>query len=242
MKKLVMIGGGENGHHNTPYETAPFDKEIIALTGKVTPSFLFIGLANRYPDYYYEVMQGIYGDIYGCHTDYLTKEDIKSTKIAAQKISVADIVYVGGGNTLNLMRSLRKYGIDQLLTEASEKGKVLCGVSAGAICWCAYGESDSRPNTSTRVRGLGIVPLLFSPHIVTQPQRAEHLKKMMKTTYKIPAVALDRAALEVVGDQYRVLYLENNSKAVKCYWKQGEYYEEDIQSDAWKSADELYAK
>lgn len=52
MGKFVAIGGGENGHHNTKYETAPFDKEIIKLTGKTTPNFLFIGLANSHPDYY----------------------------------------------------------------------------------------------------------------------------------------------------------------------------------------------
>lgn len=44
MGKIVAIGGGENGHHNTKYETAPFDKEIIRLTGKQNPNFLFIGL------------------------------------------------------------------------------------------------------------------------------------------------------------------------------------------------------
>lgn len=60
MGTFVAIGGGENGHHNTNYETAPFDKEIIRLTGKANPNFLFIGLANSYPDYYFEVMDGIY--------------------------------------------------------------------------------------------------------------------------------------------------------------------------------------
>jgi hypothetical protein len=53
MGKIVAIGGGENGHHNTKYETGPFDKEIIKLTGKTSPDFLFIGLANSYPNYYF---------------------------------------------------------------------------------------------------------------------------------------------------------------------------------------------
>lgn len=50
MGKIVAIGGAENGHHNTKYETGPFDKEIIKLTGKTSPNFLFIGLANSYPN------------------------------------------------------------------------------------------------------------------------------------------------------------------------------------------------
>ncbi len=81
MGKIVAIGGGENGHHNTAYETAVFDKEIIKLTGKRRPNFLFIGLANQYSEYYYEVMNGIYGDLYGCFTDYLTDEEHKSYNI-----------------------------------------------------------------------------------------------------------------------------------------------------------------
>ena len=77
MGKIVAIGGGENGHHNTKYETGPFDKEIIKLTGKASPNFLFIGLANNYPNQYFEVMDKIYNGMYGCRTDYLRYEDIK---------------------------------------------------------------------------------------------------------------------------------------------------------------------
>lgn len=87
--KIVAIGGGENGHHNTKYETAPFDKEIIRLTGKQNPNFLFIGLANNYPDYYFEVMDGIYNGIYGCKTDYLRYEEIKNNEISSNKIKKA---------------------------------------------------------------------------------------------------------------------------------------------------------
>lgn len=107
MGTFVAIGGGENGHHNTNYETAPFDKEIIRLTGKANPNFLFIGLANSYPDYYFEVMDGIYRVRYGCHTDYLRYDDIKNQNTASSKIKNADIIYVGGGNTAKLMRLFR---------------------------------------------------------------------------------------------------------------------------------------
>ena len=143
MGKIVAIGGGENGHHNTKYETAPFDKEIIKLTGKTNPKFLFIGLANKYPDYYFEVMDGIYGGMYNCQTDYLRYKEVKSKNIASSKIKDADIIYVGGGNTYKLMRLFKLYGIDEMLAEAYNDDKVLCGVSAGAICWCDYGNSDS---------------------------------------------------------------------------------------------------
>lgn len=173
MGKIVAIGGGENGHHNTEYETELFDKEIIKLTGKDCPNFLFIGLANRYPDYYFEVMNGIY---HNCHTDHLTYTDIKSRDTLIKKIQNADIIYVGGGNTYKLMTLFRMYGIDEMLRKAYDENKVLCGVSAGAICWCKFGNSDSRKlssgsNQLIRVKGLGFVDVLFCPHINKEPFR-----------------------------------------------------------------------
>ena len=44
--RIVAIGGGENGRPGTAYETGPFDREILSLTGKRDPAFLFIGLAT----------------------------------------------------------------------------------------------------------------------------------------------------------------------------------------------------
>ena len=101
MGTFVAIGVAKTVTTTQTYETAPFDKEIIRLTGKANPNFLFIGLANSYPDYYFEVMDGIYRVRYGCHTDYLRYDDIKNQNTASSKIKNADIIYVGGGNTAN---------------------------------------------------------------------------------------------------------------------------------------------
>lgn len=247
MGKILAIGGGENGHHNTKYETAPFDKEIIRLTGKQNPNFLFIGFANKYPDYYFKVMDGIYNGMYGCKTDYLRYEEIKDKEITNKKIKNADIIYVGGGNTYKLMRLFKLYGIDEMLVNAYNDGKVLCGVSAGAICWCDYGNSDSRvissnSNQMIRVTGLGLINVLFAPHIVKEPNRTKSVKQMMKRTYKIPAVQLDNAALEIVDDKFRVLTIDNNSVAEKCYWKNGKYITQNIVSNELKHISELYER
>lgn len=247
MGKIVAIGGGENGHGKTKYETSVIDKEILRLTGKTHPNYLFIGLANPYADGYYEVMKNIYGSMYGCNTDYLTNDEHKNFDIAKSKIQWADIIYVGGGNTLKLMTGWRKYGVDKLLLEAYNDEKVLCGVSAGGICWCDYGNSDSRRFTSNcdkliRVKGLGLINILFCPHINTEPNRAVDLKRMMKSTYKIPAIAIDMGALEIVDNQYRILTIDETAIADKCYWKKGRYFCESIVDDEFKPIEMLYQK
>jgi dipeptidase E len=60
----------------------------------------------------------------------------------------ADIIYVGGGNTLKMMTLRRKLGVDKALQQALKKDIILSGLSAGSICWFDYGNSDSRKFTS----------------------------------------------------------------------------------------------
>ena len=57
----------------------------------------------------------------------------------AEKIAAADLIYVGKGNSLMMMRKWRFTGLDKLLMKASEKGTVLAGMGAGALCWFEHG-------------------------------------------------------------------------------------------------------
>ena len=72
-KKIVAIGGGENGRvksdgTQTPYETGPMDQEIIKLTGKEHPNFLFLAHSQLQSldvqDIYFQTMKNIYGGKY----------------------------------------------------------------------------------------------------------------------------------------------------------------------------------
>ena len=76
-----------------------------------------------------------------------------------------DVIYVGGGNTANMLAVWRVHGVDKLLREAWESGTVLCGVSAGAICWFEAGLTDSfGPDLQPLHGGLGFLPGSFCPH------------------------------------------------------------------------------
>jgi len=248
MGKIVAIGGGENGRPGTKYETGPFDKRIVSLTGKNQPTFLFIGLANKFADSYFAVMDGIYNGKYGCKTEYLTENDIKVPEISSLKIASADIIYVGGGNTLRLMNLLRKYKIDKMLKDAYSSDKVLCGVSAGAICWCDFGNSESRKLTSgskqtIKIKGLGLIHILFCPHFNEGEKRKNDLPRMMKSTYKIPAVALDNGtALEILDRKFRIINSIEGALAQKFYWKNGVYRSDVIEQNVYRDIDELYER
>jgi dipeptidase E len=236
------------GRPGTNYETGALDKEIIHLSDKKHPNFLFIGLANEYSVSYYDVMCNIFSGMYGCKTDHLTEKDIKQEKDALNKIESADIIYVGGGNTLRLMTLLRKYKINLMLNDAYIKNKVLCGVSAGAICWCKFGNSDSRKFTSgsdqlIKVKGLGFIHVLLCPHYNSESNRQKDLHRMMKTTDKIPAIALDDgAALVVNEDKFKIITSIDGAKAYKIYWKKGEYITQILQQNIYENIEVLYTK
>lgn len=248
MGKFVLIGGGECGRPGTHYETEIFDKEIIRLTGKKKPNYLLIAMGSLIPELYYDVMKKVYKDMWKCNTDRIKIEDLHNYEIMKQKFDWADIIYVGGGNTLKMMKSFRKYKIDILLEEALIKDKVLCGVSAGAICWCNSGNSDSRKmndedSDMIRVRGLGFVNLLLCPHYDKEVARQPSLKKMMKTTYKIPALALDNgAALEIDGDKCKLITCFETAKGIRCFWKKGNYIMEELDKNVIYNLDDLCRK
>ena len=246
MGKFVLIGGGENGWRGTKYETESIDRAIVGLTQKERPNYLLIAFASDIPELYFEIMHKIYNDFFGCNTDYLTYTDLEDSKRINEKIQWADIIYVGGGNTLRLMKILRKKYIDRYLYEAYKQNKVLCGVSAGAICWCDFGNSASivsKYNQYIKVRGLGYIHLLLCPHYDVDMRRKGSLKKMMESTYRIPALALDNgAAIKIVDDEFCIITSKKNAKAVKYYWKNNIYVEENINTNYSYKLECLYKK
>lgn len=235
MGKIVAIGGGEIGRPGYGFETLSIDKEIIKLTGKKNPKLLFIPTASSDSEGYYNVVKKYFGDKLKCDVSvlYLIKEKLSKKEIE-NKVMNSDIIYVGGGNTLKLMTIWRKYGLDIILKKAYKKGIVLSGVSAGSICWFSYGNSDSRKFTSNsnqliKVTGLGFIDALHCPHYDVEVHRQEDLKNMMKKVSRIVAIAIDNCcALEIVDDKYRILKSKPTSNAYKIYWKNNQYFKEEI--------------
>lgn len=225
MSKFVLIGGGENGREGTEYETGEIDKEIIKLTNKPNNiNFLFLAHGNNYEDSYYEIMKKIYTEKFNCNCDILTKKEVQEKEIAQKKIEWADIVYVGGGNTLNMMQLWSQSGFDEILKSFLQKEKVFCGISAGAICWCKYGISDSKKNNEDDeyiiVKGLDIFNILFCPSYDERIKSEENLERLMKDV-KMPMLALEKGTAIIINNgKYKII---RSLKNKKVYKKEGKY-------------------
>src|SRR5579863_363198 len=109
---IVAIGGGKIATR----QTLPIDREIIRLTHQKNPRLLFIPTASSDSEIYWKKVQKYFGDFLKCKTDvlFLMKENPSREQIRS-KISGTDIIYVGGGNTLQMMRVWRRLGVDKLL-------------------------------------------------------------------------------------------------------------------------------
>jgi len=257
-KKIVAIGGGENGRLNRndnsryPYETGSMDKEIIRLTEKEKPNFLFLGHAGlQFQESYFEVMFNIYNKMYGCECKILHSDDLADMNKTQELINWADIIYEGGGNTKAMMQLWRDTGLDKMLIQAYEEGKVMCGVSAGANCWFKSCSSDAMqielndPNAPLiKVDGLGLVDGLFTPHC-DERNRLSHLKDLLQTENMVGIAVSNCAAIVIVDNDYRLVTSDASfhgieAYGVRAYWQNGEYYQENIeQSNEFKNLNDL---
>ena len=233
-RKIVAIGGGELNM----LETADIDKRIIELTGKTRPKALFIPTASGEPDGYVETFEACYGKHFGCQTRVLK---LIQNPPAFEEISAlvldSDLIYVGGGNTYRMMKIWRRLKLDTVLAEAASRGIVLSGLSAGAICWFKYGHSDSRSFSSRvawdyiRVSGLGFINAVYCPHYHHEA-REDSFAEMIAKRGGIGIACDNNAAIEIVGDRYRVLTSAPNAKAYKLFKRNGRAIVRELSQDS----------
>lgn len=236
MKHIIAIGGGEIGRTGHPTDTTDIDKQIITLSGKTKPKVLFLPTASNDSSDYFAGFNQHYGKRLGCNISALNLYS-KPSKVAIElAIDNADVIYVGGGNTLKMMMLWRRMGVDKMLVKAYENGTVLSGLSAGAICWFNAGLSDSRSFSSggkvwsyINVHGLNLEDILICPHYDMEPKRQSALKHSLRNKRSV-AIALDNcAALEIHDDTFRILSSKLGAKAHKAYWLKGKYFVNEIQ-------------
>jgi dipeptidase E len=114
-----------------------------------------------------------------------------------------DVVYVGGGNTENMLAIWRVHGVDRALRQAWEAGVVMAGLSAGSLCWFESGTTDSfGSGLETLTGALGFLPGSHSPHYDGDPARRPRYQQLIAEG-ALPAgyAADDGAALVFHGTE-----------------------------------------
>lgn len=129
-------------------------EEILRLTGKSNAcdvNVVYLGTPGYESQTGYDLQAKGFEES-GCVVNHLKLTQVKKSKSVSAhiraSIEAADVIAVSGGNTLYAIKQWKKLGVDVLLRTACDRGAVLCGGSAGAICWYEGGHSDSRDPTS----------------------------------------------------------------------------------------------
>ncbi len=230
----MLFGGAGNEESHDDFESAA--DEMIALTGKAAPNFLFIGYAQLEPHHGFEY----YGDVFmrrGCASSYLDGTDAADPASAKEKIGRADLIFIIGGSTAKLMDTLDRGGISPILRDAAGRGCVMTGLSAGAIALCLAGASKNEDYCTQT--GAGCLPLYFCPHSLTSPRRLAFFKEEIKKTPAGVGIALDGAALEISGGRYRAFVHNRGGYLAKVFREKGGRLSENDLAPEWSQIEEL---
>ncbi|MGA2500389.1 MAG: peptidase E [Tepidisphaeraceae bacterium] len=111
-----------------------------------------------------------------------------------------DVIYVGGGNTANMLAVWRVHGVDRVLREAWRRGIVLAGVSAGMLCWFEGGVTDSFGRPLSAIRdGLGFLKGSACPHYDGETDRRPTYHRLLRRGLGAGVAADDWAAIHYIG-------------------------------------------
>jgi peptidase E len=158
-------------------DSSLIDDYVLSLTDSERPRVCFLPTASGDADHY--VVRFYRRFAASCDASHVSLfrrdqgtggvEDDLASHLLAQ-----DLIYVGGGNVVSMLGAWRAHGLDEVLKKAWRKGIVLCGPSAGSLCW--FDEALSAFHGAPRgVRGLGLLPYSNCVHYDAEPaRRAEY--------------------------------------------------------------------
>jgi len=195
-KHIVAIGGGGFGRNNLSYL---IEKYILDLSENISPKICFLPTATGDDDTYIVRFYSIFNRL-NCKPSHI--EFFKRTTNIRNHIMEQDIVFVGGGNTKSMLAIWNDWGMSDLLNEAYNKGVIMSGVSAGAICWFTSGITDSWDNELRILPCLDFIRGTCCPHYDEEPSRIPYVKKILLEEKVTNCIAIEGgSAIHFIDDK-----------------------------------------
>ncbi len=186
-RQIVAFGGGGfSMEAGNPH----LDEYVMSLARqrRERPRVCFLPTASGDADHYIvRFYRAFPGSI--CEPSHISlfRRDRGASDLREHMLS-QDLIYVGGGSVISLLGTWRAHGLDSILAEAWRAGVILCGLSAGSLCWYSQGVTSFHGEV-LRVRGLGLLPWSNCVHYGTGQGRREayhrHLRAGMCPGYAV---------------------------------------------------------
>ncbi len=212
-KNIVAIGGGGFGRSLGQLK---IEKYITSLVKKDRPKICFLATASGDNDLYKLNFYRAFSKL-NCitsHIDFFSRTENLEKKVLSQ-----DIIYVGGGNTKSMLAVWKEWNLNSILKLAYEKGIVMSGVSAGAICWFEHGITDSFLNKLEIISCLGFVNGIACPHYDEEKEREPFVKELINKKIINSCICLEgNCALHIKNDfDYKSINFGNNKNCFKIF-------------------------
>jgi dipeptidase E len=191
-RQILAIGG----HAMRPGE--PLDDLLLELTGASRPRVLLLPTASAESEAY--VVRFYETFARRAEASHLSLFDIPPPDIRSIVLD-QDAIFVGGGNTANMLAIWRVHGVDGFLREAWEAGVVLAGVSAGSICWFEAGVTDSFREELDGLDCLGFLPGSNCPHYDGEETRRPAYHRLVAEGFRPGLAADDFVGLRFSGTE-----------------------------------------
>ena len=173
----------------------------LSLTEKERPRVCLVPTAtNELPEYTVRFYENLSGVADCSHVSFFPwpRAGLRDHVLSR------DVLFIGGGNTANMLAIWRVHGFDQILREAWEQGIVLSGASAGMICWFEAGVTDSfGPQLEGMRDGLGFLPGSACPHYDGEERRRPVYTRLVANGFPAGMAADDTVGLHYVGTELR---------------------------------------
>src|SRR3954453_8038338 len=164
---IFAMGGG--GFLSEPADAA-LERYVLGLAENAEPRICFLPTASGDPQEQVVRFHAAF-DPLPCHAEALELFHLHGRDLDVREhILAQDIVYVGGGSMRNMLAIWREHELDRIMPEAWERGVVLCGLSAGSMCWFRHGVTKSGGPPEV-VAGLDLLPASNSVHWSAEPDR-----------------------------------------------------------------------
>ncbi len=192
----MAMGGG--GFSMEP-ENLLLDKYILAQVKNDLPKVCFVPTASgdqtNYIERFYKAFKTL-----PCQPSHLSLFEPEFTDLERYVLE-QDVIYVGGGNTRNMLVLWKEWGLDTVLKKAYEKGIILAGLSAGSVCWFEEGLTDPLNAPLYKLDCLGYLKGSNCPHYDGENKRKPSyhqliLEGKIKEGYAID----DGAALHFINE------------------------------------------
>ena len=156
-KKIIAIGGVGV----SPESDKSLDLFILGQLKKTKNNIGFLGTASKDDN---EKIEKFYNKFENSNTELSHFNLTSNVNGFSEWLLSKDLVYVGGGNTSFMLEIWKENKFEQQFKIAYEKGIILSGVSAGAVCWFDWILSDSMGQGFKPLKGINILEGSCTPH------------------------------------------------------------------------------